>query len=70
MSDVMPSLTNMFLSIFDWFEKIYAHYGVWSILLGAFLIYTIYRLLLKPIVGGSGSSDTARKNVPQSKVED
>ena len=53
---------NLFLSIFSLFDNIYERFGAWSYLLGAFIVYTLYRYLLRPVLGGGvGSSDTVRK---------
>lgn len=50
-------------AVFDWMGYIFVQLDAWKYILGAFLIFTIFRLLLVPIVGGSlfgGSSDTVR----------
>lgn len=54
----------MFSQVFLLFERVYTEFGAWSLLVGAFVVFTIYRLILAPIVGGglrSGSSDTVKK---------
>lgn len=62
MTDVISVVTNMFTQIFSLFERLFTSFGITSYLLGGFFIWTAYRFLLKPIIGGGvGSSDKARR---------
>lgn len=57
-------VVNVFSQVLSLFDRVYTEFGAWSLLIGAFLVFTIYRLILAPIVGGglrSGSSDTVKK---------
>lgn len=58
---------------FDWLNYILVQLDAWKYILGAFLIFTIFRLLLVPLVGGvigGGSSDTVRsRNANMSDVK-
>lgn len=70
MVDILPVLSNMFNSIFVLYDRLYTHFGAWTYLIGAFIIYTVYRILLAPIVGGfvsAGRSDMAKKMRSQSQ---
>ena len=63
-TDVLEMLALMFREIFVLVDKIFTAFDAWSMVIGAFTIYAIYRLLLIPVLGGSlkaGSSDNARK---------
>lgn len=56
---------SIFGSVFELFDRVYSEFDAWGLVIGAVTVYTIYRFLLKPIVGGSlasGSSDKAKKN--------
>lgn len=71
MNDVLEMLASMFQSILALFDKVFAGLDGWDIVLGAFIVITIYRMLLVPILGGRvgfGSSDTVKKS--RGKEED
>ena len=56
-------LAQMFSDLFGLFDEVFTKLDAWGLLLGAFLVYTIYRLLLAPVLGGlisSGASDVVR----------
>lgn len=64
MLDVLPSFAEIMENVFLWFDKVFTYFGAWTFVFGAFLIYTIYRMILAPIVGGftsAGRSDLAKK---------
>lgn len=50
-------------AVFGFFGTCMQLLGAWFYIFGAFLIFTIYRLLLKPLIGAavsSGASDTVK----------
>lgn len=62
--EVLGILAQMFSDLFGLFDEVFTKLDAWGLLLGAFLVFTIYRLLLVPIVGGvvrAGQSDIVRK---------
>lgn len=62
--EVLGILAQMFSELLGLFNEVFAKLDAWGLLLGAFLVFTIYRLLLVPIVGGlirSGQSDIVKK---------
>lgn len=64
LEEVLEMLANMFLSLFALVDKIYTKFNAWSLILGAFIVYTLYRVLLRPVLGSavsSGASDTVQK---------
>lgn len=60
MAEAFNLLINMFSVLFDYVDTLFESFGAWSYLLGFFLIYTIYRLILAPVLG-SGRSDMVKK---------
>lgn len=61
-SSVLPVIANMITSVLDLFFDIINQLGSFSLIFGAFIIFTIYRFLLRPIIGGSaGKSDSVKK---------
>lgn len=51
-------------AVFDFFGYCVTQLGAWAYILGAFIIFSIFRLLLKPLIGAAvhgGSSDTVRR---------
>lgn len=63
-TEVLGLLVQMFSDLLGLFDEVFTELGAWSYVLGAFLVFTIYRLLLVPIVGGlvrSGQSDIVKK---------
>lgn len=72
MEEVLNLLAYMFKEIFKIADKIYTSYNAWSLVIGAFTIYTIYRLLLVPVLGSainSGASDMVRSFKNREKPE-
>ena len=72
MSAAIQMLIDIFDFLFEQVTRLYDSLGAWSFVIGAFTVYTIYRLLLAPVLGGairSGQSDMVRKirsdNKPQ-----
>lgn len=68
-SEIIPTLSNMFSSLLAYCFSIYEEVGAISLVFGAFMIYTIYRFILQPILGGGVSSDKASKKVTQKNEE-
>lgn len=65
LAQVMEMLANMISQVFSIFDMVFSAFDVWDLLLGALIIWTIYRLLLVPILGCAlkgGSSDTVKKS--------
>lgn len=51
-------------AVFGFLEQIFDSLDGWSYVIGAFMIYTVFRVLLVPVIGGaisSGTSDMAMK---------
>lgn len=51
-------------AVFGFMEQIFDSLGGWSYVIGAFVIVTVFRVLLVPVIGGaisSGTSDMAMK---------
>lgn len=64
MVEAFNLLINMFTRLFDYLDVLFSKLGAWSYVLGFFLIYTIYRLILAPVLGGvvrAGQSDMVKK---------
>lgn len=64
-SEILGILAQMFGDLFGLFDEVFTKLDAWGLVLGAFLVFTIYRLLLAPVVGGivrSGQSDVVRKS--------
>lgn len=57
---IVPTL----LEVFAITKMLFDFFGAWSWIFGAFCIYTIYRFLLKPLLGGKaiGGSNTGKRN--------
>ena len=57
---IVPTL----LKVFEIAKILFDYFGAWSGIFGAFCVYTIYRFLLKPLLGGRaiGDSDTTKRN--------
>lgn len=72
---VMQMLSDSFTACVGWFEKLFRSVGAefGNFLIVAFMIFTVYRFLLAPIVGGtsipqmSGLSDTVASNIKRKK---
>lgn len=73
--EVTIMLGNMFAQLLALFERIFTELDGWAIWLGAFLIFTISRMLIVPILGGvisAGQSDMVQKirnNSKENKVQ-
>lgn len=64
MVEAFNLLINMFTRLFDYLDVLFSKLSAWSYVLGFFLIYTIYRLILAPVLGGvvrAGQSDMVKK---------
>lgn len=62
LNDVWTIVAGMFGEIINLFTRLFSSFGITDYLLGAFFIWTSYRFLLKPILGGqTGSSDKVKK---------
>ena len=58
-------VVNLFNQVFNLFDVVYAKFGAWSYVMGAFIVFTLYRLVLAPAIGGGfrgGSSDVVKKS--------
>ena len=60
MTEAFNVLINMFNRLFGYLDLLFSELGAWSFVLGFFLIYTIYRLILAPVLG-AGRSDMVKK---------
>lgn len=57
-------LMDMFYILLQYVDKLFDRIGAWHYIFGFFLIFTIYRLILAPVLGGaisSGRSDIVKK---------
>lgn len=62
LNDVWVTVAGMFTEILNLFTRLFSSFGITNYLLGGFFIWTAYRFLLKPILGGqTGSSDKVKK---------
>lgn len=62
LNDVWVIVAGMFTEILNLFTRLFTSFGITNYLLGGFFIWTTYRFLLKPILGGqTGSSDKVKK---------
>lgn len=64
LENVLSVLAWMFTQIFALFDKVFSSFGASGLVLGAFIIWTIYRMLLAPVLGGlisAGTSDIVKK---------
>lgn len=68
MVEAFNLLINMFNRLFQFLDTLYTKLGAWSYVLGFFLIFTIYRLILAPVLG-SGRSDMVKKFRSNEKVQ-
>lgn len=62
--EVLNMLTGMFAQLLELTDRIFTELDGWSVVIGAFTIFTIYRLLIVPIGGSaisSGASDVVRR---------
>lgn len=57
---IVPTLLKVFVFV----KILFDYFGAWSWIFGAFCVYTIYRFLLKPLLGGRaiGDSNTTKRN--------
>lgn len=61
--EALGILAQMFSDLLGLYDEVFTELDAWGLLLGAFLVFTIYRLLLVPVVGGlirGGASDVVR----------
>ena len=54
-SQVLPIVGNLITSCVDLVFSIFNRLGAFSLVFGAFIVWTIHRFLLRPIIGGVGS---------------
>lgn len=62
--EVTLILVDMFSQLFNLQEIVFDSLGAWGLWIGAFLVFTIARFLIVPIVGGvirGGQSDVVKK---------
>lgn len=63
-ADVLPTVNSLFIKIIQLFDRVFTSFGAWGFFFSAFIIFTSYRLLLRPIMGAyvsAGASDTVKK---------
>lgn len=63
-NDVFPTIIQLFNNVLVLFERVFSSLGAWAIFISGFVVFTLYRLLLRPIMGAAvsiGASDTVKK---------
>lgn len=60
-ADIFSMLARSMAACISFFDLIIESLDLVGFVLSAFLIYTVCRFLLVPLLGGSGGSDKARK---------
>lgn len=71
-SEAMGLITKCTDSVFEWMRLIFLKYEAWGWVIGALGVFTVYRFLLKPFLGGSislGDSGNYKTRQNQSKKE-
>lgn len=71
-SHAMSLLVKCMESVFEWTRLVFLKYDAWGWILGALGVFTVYRFLLKPFLGGSvslGDSGNYKARQNQSKEE-
>lgn len=70
LDEVINGLVQGASACIGWFTQFFETLGVGSVFIGAFTIYCIYRMLLKPLLGGGvGRSDSVKKKHNHSSNE-
>ena len=54
-SNAMSLLVMCIENVFEWMRLIFVRFDAWGWVLGGFGVFTVYRFLLKPFLGGSVS---------------
>lgn len=65
----MNLLTLCIGTVFNWFGMIVLRFNAWGWLVGGFVVYSSYRFLLKPLLGGKSIGDDASSKNNSSKEE-
>lgn len=63
-NEVIGTVAILFSECLNLFERVFTELGAWGFYLSAFVIFMLYRFLLRPIMGAyvsSGASDTVKK---------
>lgn len=71
-SNAMALLTKCIDSVFEWTRLVFLKYDAWGWILGGLGVFTVYRFLLKPFLGGSvslGDSGNYKARQNQSKEQ-
>lgn len=69
-SDAMNLLVLCMDSVFNWTRLVFIRFDAWGWVIGALGVFTVYRFLLKPFLGGSvslGDSGNYKARQNQSK---
>lgn len=72
MGDVVSFLSMALNAVFSFADDVFTKLGAYGLILGAFFIWTVYRLLLQPIIGGIisvGTSDVVQKTTKTGKYD-
>lgn len=59
-------------AVFEWMKDIFTVFDAWTWILGAFGVYTVYRFLLSPLLGGRQiprDSDAGRETKTRQKTK-
>lgn len=74
-SNAMSLLVTCIENVFEWARLIFVRFDAWGWILGGLGVFTVYRFLLKPFLGGSvslgdsGNYKTRQNQSKQSKKE-
>ena len=52
-SNAMSLLVTCIENVFEWMRLIFVRFDAWGWVLGGLGVFTVYRFLLKPFLGGS-----------------
>lgn len=69
-SNAMSLLVTCIENVFEWTRLIFVRFDAWGWILGGLGVFTVYRFLLKPFLGGSvslGDSGNYKSRQNQSK---
>lgn len=68
-SQTFDCVSLVFKSAFSTVWGVFEGFGATEIVSMIFFMFLSYRFFLRPILGGSGSSDKAKKNVPKNEKD-
>lgn len=60
-ADIMSLFGTAFAQVVVWFERILMATGMTGIFLAAFFLYLLFKFILSPVFGSSGSDQVKRK---------